>query len=231
MRVSQFLDDLEQSPAYLMMPPNLRPDRRGLLRLMSAELNELSAKLPDTDFFQTWMEPAIRTRTGDREYDLPDDFPDNFVRLDRERWACNLDDGSAESNLQYRQLTAYYDQNLRGQTNGRPQFYSIVLRPDGRRQLLVSPPPDANGSVGYYEIDGLYCPTDWILSDEDQLPPLPANHSVLRWGVSRRLSADLEPRFQEAYAVLITQVTRNRNVGIAPKLGNYRNQYTLMRRP
>ena len=42
---------------------------------------------------------------------------------------------------------------------------------------------------------------------------------------------ELEPKFQEAYAILLTEVARSRNRFISPGLGRYRNEYTLMRNP
>jgi hypothetical protein len=233
MKVSQFLDDIEQSPAYVMMPPNLRPDRRGLMRIMSAELNELSAKLPDADFFQVWMIPGISTTEGECYYDLPDNFPGNFTRIDRERWACNILVGTQERILTYKPIVNAYVEGVTGYSaaNACPQWYTISLRPDGRRQLIIYPPPDTNPPVGHYIIGGLYTPTDWIIRNEDEILPLPSNHSVLRWAVARRFSADLEPKFQEAYGVLLMEVSRNRKMSIGPKLGNYVNAYTLMRRP
>ena len=228
MLVSKFLDDIQQTATWLLAPAEIRPDRRRLLAWMSSELNELSGKIPDADWWLIWLEPAIRTDTGVREYDLPESFPANFAKLDTERFACNLDDGASEANLKYRRITEYYDQNLRGQTNGRPESYSILMRPDGRRQLLLSPPPDANGSVGYYEVDGLYNP-GWDLHDEDELPGIPNNLAVLKYGVLRRISPDLEPKFQEAYAYLLMEIARNRKIRISPNYGDSGNRYARMR--
>ena len=200
---------------------------------MSAELNELSSKLPDADFFQVWMEPGIYTTVGECWYDLPDNFPSNFVRIDRERWACNIMVGTQERILPYKSMVEAYDVGVTGWSadNAVPQWYTITLRPDGRHQLLIYPPPDANGAVGNYIIGGLYTPTDWTMTNEDSILPVPSNYSVLKWGVLRRFSADLEPKFQEAYATLLMEVARNRKVSFAPKLGSYYNQHTLMRRP
>lgn len=228
MLVSKYIDDIQQSPAYILMPAEVRPDRRKLLAWMSSELNELAGQLPDADWFQVWLEPAISTSEGEREYDLPEDFPANFVRLDNDRWACNLDTGTCESNLRYRSLREYYDQNLRAQSNGKPESYTIKTRSDGRRQLVLSPPPDGNSGSGY-TIDGLYCPTDWTLSDEDEIPPIPNSLSILKWGVLRRINPELEPKYREAYSSLLLEVARNRKIRLSPNYGAYSNQYARMR--
>ena len=224
------LDDIEQSPAYQMMPREVRPDRRMLLQWMSAELNELVSKTPNFDFWIVQLEPAIRTQEGKREYDLPDDFGLNFARLDTDKWACNLDDGNNETNLPYKPLKDFYNQNLTAESNARPACYTIRTRPDGRRLLVVSPPPDSNSST-YYEIDGLYARNDWELKDEDVLPPVPGQFAILKYAVMRRISTDFEQKYIEAYAVLMNEMARNRDLQLKPSFGSGRNEYMMMRQP
>ena len=230
MRVRKMLDDIEQSPAYQMMPREIRPDRRMLLQWMSAELNELVSKTPNFDFWIVQLEPAIRTREGAREYDLPEDFGLNFVRLDTDKWACNLDDGNNETNLPYKPLKDFYAMNLTAESNAKPSCYTIKTRPDGRRLLVVSPPPDSNSST-YYEIDGLYARNDWELKDEDVLPPVPGQFAILKYAVMRRISTDFEQKYIEAYAVLMNEMARNRDLQLKPSFGSGRNEYMMMRQP
>lgn len=232
MKVRKILDDIEQTPAYQLMPKEVRPDRRMLLQWMSSELNDLSSKTPNFDFWLVQLEPAIRTQSGKRDYDLPDDFPFNFVRLSTDKWACNIDDGYNETNLPYVPLKDFYDLNLTAESNGKPSCYTIKTKPDGRRLLVLSPPPDTNNSTyTYYEIDGLYCKNDWDLKDEDILPPIPGQFAILKYAVLRRISTDFEQKYIEAYAVLMNEMARSRDLQIKLNMGNNRNAYTGMRHP
>jgi len=224
MKVARVLNDIEQSMAYRMMPSEFRPSRRLLLDWMSNELNELSGRISNAAVFAVHLEPAIVCTSGTREYNLPKDFPLNFLRKSGDSFVCMIDDGTNEVNLEYVSPEEFYTMDLIAESNAKPTKYTIVTTQVGRRQLVLSPPPDDD-----YEIDGLYIP-DWDLADEDSLPPIPGNCMVLKYGVLRRLNRDMhETDYQRAVAELMLEMARmETSVKASPKLGIHTNDYSLM---
>ena len=232
------LDEIEQAAKLAKAE---MPTRRILLDWMSAELGELSFKI-QADYFYVHLDPVLSLTTGQRAYKLPENFPDNFVRhagerfyaplnLGGDKWCCKLDDGTSEALLSYESPSQFFSKNLRAESNNRPSVYTILSTPVGKRQLLVSPPPDANGTAGY-TIDGLYLPTDWKLSEYSSTPPLPANSAVLKYAVLRRLAPQIyEAKYAEARADVILKAAQNRVAQFVPVLGRSgQNEYTAQRR-
>lgn len=221
MKVELLLDDVEQltQDGLTRTVPVARP---MLLSWLSAELNELTGR-EEWDWAMRHLDPLVSTTTARRTYQLPENFPDNFVRHagDRgEKWCCKLDNGSNEVPLAYESPVQFYSTNLRAESNGTPSKYTVVSAATGGRQIVLSPPPDANGSTGFYTIDGLYIPTDWGLHDEDDLPPMPGNSMVLKYAVLRRLDRQTyEPMYREALALLALRSARQRGAQFVPRYG------------
>ena len=214
------------------------PDRKVLLDWMSSEVNELSFRV-QADYFMVHLDPVLGTTTGTRAYRLPANFPANFVRhagqrygrlaptLGSDTWCCKLDDATNESLLDYESPTQFYSRNLRAEANGKPIVYTVVSTPNGAKDLLLSPPPDAST----YTVDGLYIPTDWKLKEVDAMPPFPNNSAILRYAVLRRLAPQYEAMFQEARMDLVLKAAQNRAAQFIPFLGRTnRNENTAMRR-
>ena len=211
-----------------------KPDRATLLKYMSADLNEITG-LVEWDWAVIYLDPVIRTETGTASYTLPEDFPDQFIRYsgeDGDRYCCKLYDGSTETLLTYKSPAQFFGLSLSSATNSKPADYTLVSTSAGRRQIRFNPPPDANGDTGYYEIQGAYIPTDWKLADDRNLPPIPGNSAVLKYGVLRRFdSRTFTPLFQEAKAILMLRAAKARPSKISlwtgQATGTY--DYSLMR--
>ena len=232
-RAADILRDIEfelRDPAT----GQVRATRPLLLALMSEELRELTG-MEAWDWAMVHLDPVVQTVTGTHTYDLPDNFPENFVRYggdSGESWVCKLDDASNESLLTYKPPTEFYSQNLRALSNGRPESYTIVTSAAGRRQIRLAPPPDANGTSNY-TIDGLYIPTDWTLDEESQIPPIPGNSAILKHAVLRRLDTKFETSYQTSYSILMMRAAQQRRAQFTPmrnKYGSSWNSYAGARR-
>lgn len=219
MNVKEWIDEIEWEGAQMSLEV---PDRRVLLRWVSTELAVLSGKL-DSDIFTMHLDPAIITRTGTRYYDLPDNFGLNFCR-NGDNWVCRLNNGSNELQLDYVSNTEFFNSDLEGESNGTPSKYTVLSKPNGRKQIALSPPPDSN-SDSHYTIDGLYIPTDWKLRDEDTVPPLPANSPILKYAVLRRLNRNYDADYREALVDLKRHIAQNRNSGFGVDTGELGQGY------
>ena len=229
MNVSVYIDDIEQTCEY----KGLRfPGRFAVLAWMSEELRELTSKA-EFDWALRHLDPVIQTTTGGEAYVLPDDFADNFTRgadTNGDFWCCKLDDGTNEKPIEYMSPVQYFSLDIRAAANGRPRSYTILTAANGQRELRLYPPPDANGTTGYYQVDGLYKPTSWTLDDQSQIPPFPANNQVLKYAVLRRIDPMYHAPYLEAIGLLMMSAAQQRRAQLVPVLGLYgRNQSTLMR--
>lgn len=226
MLTRELLDEIEQESRYLAAGVVL-PDRLTLLEWMSSGLNSLSGKMHDADCFAIHLNPVIGTTEGTREYDLPDNFGSNFARMTtgEDDFCCMLDNGTNESALHYKSPAQFYGQNLKAESNSTPSAYTVMSKDDGHRKLVLSPPPDDNSDANY-TIGGLYQPTDWKLSEESALPPLPNNCSILKYAVLKTINPNLEANYKEEMAYLILGLAQQRRAVIYPHMGDYGiNQY------
>ena len=234
MNIKLQLDEVEQ---ICLDAGRSKPDRFTLMKWLASELNELSTKVLNVDWFLKKM-TAIPTVVGTRTYTLPTDFPANFIPhaaqrfyqpllLTGDKWCCILNDGSKDALLEYESNAQFYSRNLYGESNGRPSVYTVTVNLDGSKNLVVSVPPD----VTTYSISGLYEPTTWTITDETQIPTFPANSPVLKYGVLRRLIPAFQQLYQDALGSLMLMAAQDRPTQFVPVLGRSGlNEYTLMRR-
>lgn len=207
------------------------PDRMRLLMLINSVLNDIAGE-EDWEWMVRRGAPIVSTNTGVRSYQLPKDFGLNFVRY-KDGFNCMISDTSSESQLTYKPQNDFYSLDLVAESNGLPSAYTIATRPDGRRELVLSPPPDANGSTGYYAINGVYQPADWTLLTQDDLPPIPNGCGVLRYGVLRKLDPAYNGEYTNEIRKLYNRTAKQTGpVRFSPRLGpgSYRNDYSLMSR-
>lgn len=207
------------------------PDRAVMLSWLSLDLAELTSRA-QFDWSYRHLDPAVRTVTGTRSCALPKDFGENFARSagdQGDKWCCLLDDGTNETLIDYVSPVQFRSNNLRGTTNGRPTEYTVMTVPNGVRELWLYPTPDANGSVGYYEVDGLYQPTEWTITDRDGLPMIPGNNPALRYALLRRIDpATYEGKYADAVIDLMYHAALNRRNQFVPVQGRGYNENTLM---
>jgi len=242
MRVRDYIERLTRS----LRDPGTKDaplDKQQLMAILSEELEYLSGEF-QWDWAASTIRPAIRTVVGKREYSLPIGFGLNFARgADRqgEAFTVTLSDASNEGLLRYESPARFYSRNLLGESNNRPSLYTIRTDPmQGRRLMVLSSPPDANGDTGYYEINGLYVPENWNFNDADQMMPVPGNNPLLKHRVlarvyetrNRELHAFHVRQGQHALSKLLLLQARSRRTRLSPKLSRTQsgNTYTLVRR-
>ena len=217
-RVSEFLDDIEQT---LQQRGIRSPGRFVLLDHAKNELQELQAKAP-WDWGLTHLDPAIATQTGLQSYALPENFAENFERYGGEKgddYCCKLDDGSNENVLPYVSPVAFFSQNIRAASNGRPTKYTVMTSGNGGRELLLYPKPDANGSTGYYTVDGLYRPV-WNLAEQAQMQVVPGNSPIIKYAVLRRIDPkNYQSQYVEALSYLMFNAAQQRQGQLVPAIG------------
>lgn len=242
MTVRQFLENLERSlrdPVTKEVP--VTTDE--LLDVLAQEVSLLAEEF-DWDWAGSSLRPAIRTKTGERTYALPSDFGFNFARggdTSGEIFTVTLDNTTSETPLQYLSTARFYSRDITGESNGAPTTYTI--RTDyqsGRRQMVLSPPPDANGSVGYYHINGLYVPGDWHFADTDYMLPVPGSSNLLFHRILAEVYRPRDDRLHRfhvaasnrAISKLILAQARGRRHRVMPKLSrrnSNRNANSLIR--
>lgn len=211
------------------------PDRPTIQQFLTFELQHLSS-LEEWDFLCVHANPLVMTQTGTREYRLPQNFGTNFIRAAEDEFTgysedvyymCKLDDGQTESFLRYKSPARFFGRNLRGEQNSRPTDYTISVTRGGGSEIHLAPKPDANGSVGYYLIRGVYIPTDWEINDETEVPPLPGNNTYLMNRILATVfqNTDLQALYDQKadrdLAALYMIYARNRRVRMRP--GDIRN--------
>jgi len=222
MLVKQLLDDIELTLHEQGIAP---PERLILLNWLSNELNELTSKV-ESELFYVYLDPIISTIEGQRAYDLPVNFPENFVKNKADSWAVTISDTNTDVPLSYVPPQEFYSMNLVGESNAKPTKYSVMSSANGQRKLLLSPPPDDTG----FTISGLYKPTDWSIDYDTALPPLPLNNQVLKYAVlARKLPNTFEQKKLDAMNYLIYGNARGRKVMFSPKIETG-NPYSSMRK-
>lgn len=213
MRADEIITEVEMECEF----KGLRtPDRRVMLAFLSTELRELTGR-GSFDWAMRALRPAISLQDGKADYLLPEDFGDNFVRGagdDGDKWCCMLDDGSSEAPLDYVSPPQFFSMNLTASEEADPSKYTIIGSNDGRRYLWVNPTPDDST----HTINGLYIPTNWKLTEADELPPVPGNADVLRYALLRKISANYDSAYQNAFAQLALRAANQRRNQFVPRL-------------
>uniref|UniRef100_A0A6M3L2M7 Uncharacterized protein n=1 Tax=viral metagenome TaxID=1070528 RepID=A0A6M3L2M7_9ZZZZ len=226
MKVQHILDEIEISLNEL---GRSAVDRGLLLRHMSFDLSEL-VNNGEWDWSMVHLDPILSLVESQRDYTLPDDFPDNFVRGagDRgDKFCCKLDNETNETLLDYLVPSQFYSKDLLAETDGTPRYYTISAVTGGRRRLSLSPPPD---DAATYTIDGLYIPQNYELDYEDDLPPMP-NPTILKYTILRRYAPSVyDVPYQQALAAMHMAQARNRRGQLIPKFESYWGQAGLSRR-
>ena len=216
MIVREILDDIEQ---VLQFKGVASPGRPILTQWLSQELNELTG-VADWDWAQVWLDPAVTTVDGTNEYSLPANFPENFLRgagADGDSYCCKVSTSTKEEILDYRSPVQFHSLVFVGASEGQPTDYTVLTTSSGDRKIKLFPTPDAA-----YNVSGLYVPTDWALTEQDAVPPVPGNCAVLKAGVMRRIDGGMEPRYQQAKAELMLRAAQNRRAQVVPVLQDWR---------
>ena len=224
MKVSEILDDIEQTVEDRTSGRIKAPDRFVLRDWLSRELKRVVA-MADWDWAVVYLSPLIVLQASKRAYLLPENFGSNFIRWgadEGDKYLCRLIDGTTEAFLDYESPAAFFGNNHSETTTGRPNKYTVTSRPDGRRELQVFPLPDTTART----IAGAYIPTDWSLEDSDQMPAVPGNSAVLKFAVLRRIYKAGSPEYLDAVAEqgkeevkLLDEAARSRKAQIVPNIG------------
>lgn len=197
MKMKAILDSVEQQIPILKIR---RVDRFMLLEWANQELKVLASHIGDSGLLARQLDPVIYTETGKQKYQLPEDFGENFLRVDdteTRQFACLLDDGTNEAQLNYLGPAEFHVKHKQGESNGRPSDYTILTSYTGERELLIGPPPNSN-SDSQYTIAGSYVPREWNLEEEENVPPFPNSFGVLKYALLRTL-APANQVFQAEY--------------------------------
>lgn len=185
MTVEKLLDQIERRLTN-RVTHNASVNRYELRELLNETLSEL-ASMEQWEFLKKHLLLA-QTEEGVRNYDLPEDFPTNFLQsfdppdTDVINYSVLLDDGSTASALTYETVDQFYLRDLSAESNSRPSHYTIISAPSGTRQIALGPPPDSTS----YTISGTYIPNEYNMNNRDSLPLMPSSHEVLRYGVLRQ---------------------------------------------
>lgn len=241
MIIRNYLDSIEDQirhPITRQTPV----DRWELLDILADEVRKLTVDF-QWDWAATYLNPAIQTQESKRSYLLPKSFGLNFARGAEEKggetFTVMLNDGSNEVSLTYEEPGRFYARNLEAEADATPSVYTVTTLPSGRRQLILSPPPDSNSS-SQYTINGLFVPEDWYFENHDFLFPVPSNSDVLDHRIIARVFIERDGnRFlvhsreaSRAEAKLKLAQARSHRTRIAPRKSKYAtgNSYTLVRR-
>ena len=187
------------------------------LRMVLIEL----ASLEDWSWLHVRMDPIAKTETGKRNYALPRNFPDNFLRnasngLDH---LCLISDSSSEGFLGYQPATRFFASDRVAASNGKPSTYTIRTNAAGRKEIALDPPPDSN-SGSHYTIRGVYTMGFKDLKLDDEVPIEPTEY--LRYRLL--LIYDPENRqygnsFELARVQLYLREARNDTSQMVPQMG------------
>lgn len=175
-------------------------------------------------FFVRHVDPIVKTDTGKRTYDLPDDFPSNFIRGaedDGSRYLCILSDGSSETFLDYKTPESFYSADFESATNQKPESYTITYDSDGKPQLSLDPPPNSNSS-SHYTIRGAYRPTYENITLDSWVPTQAEDFIV--WSACNVLQPQRwNMELQASRNALYLTEARSRQSQLVPRFSNYPN--------
>lgn len=175
---------------------------------------------------ETWywnvrhVDPLITTYTSQRWYDLPNDFPDNFLpAADNGRnYMVKLSDGSSEDFLTYNSPEKFLGLDFDSTSTGRPSEYTI-LSGDGAKKLGLHLLPDSNSS-SHYTIRGAYRADFSRATLDSWIPPEPAEYILYQ---TLMLLRPENPFWQQAMldarVTLYVNEARLRNTILAPDQG------------
>ena len=184
MTIELLIDQIDR--AHMLETGRKLPvDRMVIQDLVEQSLSSLASQ-DEFDFLKQALEPLIQTKPSLREYPLPENFPQNFLRFSNpdtgeQSWSCKIDDGSSAQTMRYESPEAFYRRDLSAEPTGQPFAYTIIGMPSGGKQLVVAPPPNTTS----YTISGVFMPSEFNLN-RDSLPAAPAE--LLRLDVLRQLA-------------------------------------------
>lgn len=215
----------------------IRDRKRGdeITTRLNSKLQEI-AEMGEFECFNVRLNPAVKTRTGVRNYELSDDFPGNFIRgsgEEGERRMVKLSNGTNEWHLEFESEAKFFARDVTAETNARPTAYTIRANAAGGRELWLAPPPDAN-SDSHYTISGIYRPVSFRFMDgSDQLPPLPA-WNLLIYGLASELRpdrADFAQMAEQGRRELLVRAAQGQDHRWTPQLAEFggRNEYDQTR--
>ena len=223
MLTSAMLDGVEQACTLGRTGKTAAPDRAVLLDKLNEGIAEI-VSMEEWDWAMVYVRPIVGLQASKRDYPLPANFGDNFVRHgydDGTKWMCKLHDttNAIESFIDYEAPAQFFSRNTASTSTGRIGVYTITSDIGGSRRIHFDPLPDA--TTGAWQVSGLYIPTDWSVSEEAHLPPLPGNAVILRYWLlkeiakmpdwkDRDLSAEYETKYERQMAVLIRNAQRGR---------------------
>lgn len=217
MKVSTILDQVELELVLIGKPKVA--DRGLLLKHLRYDLDTLMA-MEEWDWAAKYLDPVITTSEGVRDYELPGDFGDNFMRgadTTGDKYVCKIDDTDSEQLIEYESPAQFYSRDLTIEENGKPIRYTVTNQSDGTRKLSLSPPPDDN-SDDNYTVLGLYIPTSHDVHFESDLPPIPRNGDVLKWMLLKRFDAKYENQYAASLVKLYGNMAQQRKARLVPYL-------------
>ena len=171
-------------------------DHYEVMSLVEESLGDLS--LTDQfEFLKVNLQPVLQTEPDVREYDLPTEFPANFIRTGNPhtgslKYSVIIDDGTSTEQLDFETMEVFYLRDLSQESSTRPTHYTIRTGPGGVKQIVLSRPPNSTS----YTISGTYMPNEYQLELRDELPPIP-NFEYLVYDALRQL--DPNPRWEESF--------------------------------
>ena len=183
MKVGYILDQVEQrlrDPVTRASPVK----RPRLLEVLEAELNSIiqANNFPN---LARHAAPIVRATPGRKQYDLPSDFPENFVREADSpgsgSYSCFLVDSSDnQSTLTYLTPGRFFAKHDPDEADSEPSDYTILILEDGGRSIVLGPTPSAA-----CQVHGVYKPDYWEVQEEDSLTIVPNSLALLTAAVLR----------------------------------------------
>jgi hypothetical protein len=218
MTIQEMLDNIEDMLRVAGIKQTW--DRFDLLSWTSAELNKLSSEI-DHDVFYVNLDPIVYTVKDARNYDLPNNFGVNFAPNAEDNgggFCCLINNGTNQSLLAFQSATRFFSKDFKSESASIPSIYTIVTSSNGKKQISLSPKPDAS-----YEISGLYKPTDWSLVTMDGNSPVPANAAVLKYSVLKEINPKRwEGDYIQARSAFLMELARGRKSKLTPDLSGNR---------
>lgn len=189
MKVGDLVNQIERK-AFTGSGRTSRLNAEDIQEMLAESLSDLSS-MEDFDFLKLSLDPLIQTEPGVRSYELPENFPANFIKTTDPEWgeyvfSVKLDDGNHASPMRFERVDQFHLRDLSTEQDSRPSAYTIEHTPAGGRQITLAPPPDTTT----YTVSGVYVPNEWRLDEEDQMPFVPNNFAVLRYDVLRQMDRE-----------------------------------------